>query len=153
VPLQKRRSFAPSEEPCERFSLGAHVHDVGHPPDRVDPAHEAALVAVRAPTADRRWVLVAVKSGPRREVLEQAVAALVGAGPVEHHDRVQPLATAASTCALMFGDFAALKRSRCTLFGRLQPRGPVTFTGGFDGGADGYPDPLPVAHGQRRLSQ
>ena len=53
----------------------------------------------------------------------------------------------------MFGYFAALKRRRYTLFGRLQPLGRVTVTGGFDEGADGDPDPLPVAHGQGRLSQ
>lgn len=53
----------------------------------------------------------------------------------------------------MFGYFAALKRRRCTLFGRLQPLGRVTVTGGFDGGADGALGPLPVAQGQGRLSQ
>ena len=46
--------------------------------------------------------------------------------------RGQPLATAASAWALMFGYLAALKRSRCTLVGRLQPLGLVPVTGGFE---------------------
>jgi len=65
--------------------------------------------------------------------------------------RGQPLAIAASMCALMVGYFSLLKRKRCTVEGRLQPR--ALEARGAGAGGDGAAEALPLAHGHGRLSQ
>jgi len=55
-------------------------------------------------------------------------------------------------CALMFGYFALLNRSRFVADGRLQPLG-LDAGGGEAAEGGGDADPLPLEHGQGRLSQ
>ena len=62
-----------------------------------------------------------------------------------------PSSASAAVCALMLGYFSLLKRKRCTVEGRLQPRGREAR--GAGAGGDGAAEALPLAHGHGRLSQ
>ena len=67
--------------------------------------------------------------------------------------RGQPLAIAARACCLRLGYCALLKRSRCTVDGRLLEGLTLIGAGGGAAGGGGDVEPLPVEQGQGRLSQ
>lgn len=77
--------FRPREDPCDRFSRLRTYATSACQPTGLIPRTRPRRSPFGLPLPTAAGVLIAVEPGTRRDVLQQAVATVVGAFAVEHH--------------------------------------------------------------------